>query len=422
MPTLASANRTGLTWKKEGDYPTNYGVVQGGNGTNLRMTGESLDFTTQTETSKEIRSDRQVSDLVLVGASASGGFNFELSSTEYDEFLQSTLQGAFVHYGTLGKSAAFTGALTFAATTITNAVAPTGNDAFTILKKGQWFKLNPLVGSPQAVKDYFNSRVFRVSTTVAPTATMITLDAATPINTTVATTAMAAGATISSSTLVNGVAMSSYSLELQYADIVQFALYLGMIPSKMSLSAAPGSIVTGSFDFMGKNSAISGVSQMGSANPSQTFTPINAVSGVFDVFEGSTLAALSATTFVKSFKIDIDNKLRGQTAVGVFGNAGIASGTLDIKGSLEVYFANATLYQKFISNQDSSIVLPLLDPSGNGYVIVVPRIKFGSCKITSGSLDTDVMASMDFTGILDVSTDAAMVSYQKSIAIFKVKA
>ena len=67
MP-LASTSLTQLRYIAEtvaGTTPTT------GNAINLRMTGESLDFGVQTETSKEIRSDRQTTDVIQVGASCS---------------------------------------------------------------------------------------------------------------------------------------------------------------------------------------------------------------------------------------------------------------------------------------------------------------------------------------------------------------
>lgn len=66
----------------------------------LRMTGESLKFNITTETSQEIRADRQVSDLIQTGADASGDINFELSAGTYDEFMAAALCNEWVDDGT----------------------------------------------------------------------------------------------------------------------------------------------------------------------------------------------------------------------------------------------------------------------------------------------------------------------------------
>jgi hypothetical protein len=89
--------------------------------------------------------------------------------------------------------------------------------------------------------------------------------------------------------------------------------------------------------------------------PRATARP-NAVRGVFDILEGG--SSITATTYIKSADITIDNSLRGQDAVGVLGNAGVAAGTIKASGKLEVYFADQTMYNKFLNNTETSLVDP----------------------------------------------------------------
>lgn len=415
MPILSASNRGQLGYKLEGVYPANFGVPQAGNGTNLGMLSETLDYTIKNESSKTIRSDRQVPDTVQVSATSQGGFNFEAQYREYDPFIQGAYQADFTEYGTQGLSAVLP-ALTFAALSITSAVATAGVDNFATLQRGQWFALIPVASSTQAVKDYFAGRAFKLSTTVAPTSTVLTLDASVPINLTLATAAMAAGAKLGSSYSANGNTMKSYTLEVGHADINQFRQYGGMIPSKMMVKLSVGAIVTGTFDFMGKNFNLNVLSGNGTPAQSQTFTPANATRGVFDIFENG--VSISATTYIKSGEFTIDNSLRIQDAVGVFGAAGIGAGTFKAMGKLEVYFANATIYNKLLSGASSSLTIPILDLSGNGYVYYFPRIKYTAAKVAVGGLDQDNMLSMDFEAILDnVPTSP---TYLKTACIYRV--
>lgn len=416
MPTLSSSSRTGLAYKLEGVYPTNFGVAPNGNGTFLAMTGESLSYDVKTESSKAIRTDRQTPDIVQVGASAQGGFNFEQQYKEYDPFLQGILQGDFSVYGTAGVSAAIA-TLTLASGSITAGAAPTGGDAFTTLKKGQWFSVIPAAGASAQVKAYLKGRAFRVSPTTAPTATVITLDPATPMDTVTAGASLS-GASISSAVATNGTTMKSYTIEVLHADINQYRVFSGLIPSKMDLKLSVGSIVTGSFEFMGKAGAMNGASGMGTPTDSLGYTPANATKGVFDILEGGT--SISATTFIKSADISIDNGLRAQEAIGVFGNAGVAAGTLKVTGKLEVYFADSTMYQKFLSGSASSIALPVLDVDGNGYIFVFPRVKYTAAKVNAGGQDQDNMLSMDWQALPDL--DPTSSTYNKSVAIYRVGA
>jgi hypothetical protein len=417
MPTLASSNRSQLGYKLEGTYPANFGVPQGGNGANLNMLSETLDYTVKNESSKTIRSDRQTSDIVQVSASSAGGFAFEAQYREYDPFVQAAVQNDYTVYGTNGVSAALS-SLTLAAGSITAATATAGVDSFATLAKGQWFALIPPAGAIQAIKDYFKGRAFKVSATVAPTTTVITLDAATPINTAIATTAMAAGAIVGSSRAYNGSLMKSYTLEVGHADVGQFRQYTGMVMSKMDIKLSVGAIVTGSFEFMGKSFNLLQATGQGTPTESLTFTPANATRGVFDIFEDG--ASISANTYIKSGEFSINNTLRMQDAIGVFGAAGIGAGTFKATGKLEVYFANAVIYQKLLSGVATSLTIPLLDVDGNGYVYHFPRIKYTAAKVAVGGLDQDNMLQMDFEAVLDpVATSA---TYLKTVAIYRVGA
>lgn len=104
MAQTASSNLARLLIAPE----VNFGVTPtSGNSKTLRFTGESLQFGITTETSQEIRADRQISDLIQTGAEASGDINFELSYGTYDDLIAAALgnlwTGNKVTNGTLAQ-------------------------------------------------------------------------------------------------------------------------------------------------------------------------------------------------------------------------------------------------------------------------------------------------------------------------------
>lgn len=419
MPTLSSSNRSQLAYKLEGaSYPTGFGVFPtAGNGTLLNMLSETFDYAVRTESSKVIRSDRQVPDIVQVSASAQGGFAFEHTYKEYDPFIQGVLQDDYTHFNTTGISGALPAISAMTSSSITFGSSTAGTGDTSTLQKGQWFVLTPPAGATQTVKDYFKSRPFRVVVGAGTLSnTVITLDPSTPLDTAIAGSTMAVGATICTSRVSNASTMKSYSFEVGHPDIGQYRRYSGMIVSKMDLKLSVGAIVTGSFDFMGKTFARAAATGMGTPTASQTFTPANAVRGVFDIIEGG--SSISATTYIRSGEFTIDNGLRGQEALGVFGNAGIAAGTMRITGKVEVYFADGTMYDKLLNGSASSLCIPVLDVDGNGYVYYFPRIKYSAAKVNAGGLDQDNMLSMDWQALPD--TTAGSPTLGKSVVIYRV--
>lgn len=384
---LASANRVAVRYIAESTFGT---TPVAGNPKNLRLTGESLSYGITSETSKEIRSDRQITDVVLTGASASGGINVELSYREYDTIFEAGFMGTWVEYGTAGLGAALSLTLDSAAGTLTAGVAPTGNDAFANLAVGQWFRLT-------APSDAADGAYLRVA---SRTSTVITVATATPIPG--SGSRAVANSVIASSRLTNGTTERFFTIEKEFQDVDQFFAFRGMEVSKLSFSFQSGAIVTGSFDFIGKDSVTDVDTTLpGTPVASQTYDVCNAVTGVGQIMEnGSPLTS----TFIKSLKFDLDNKLRGQTAIGTFGNVGIGSGTLELKGEMEVYLKDGTMYDKFVNNTASAVSWTVHDGAGNGYVLTFPKVKFNDAKVQAGGLDQDVMLNMPFTALMDATT------------------
>lgn len=421
--TLSSSNRSQLSYRLEGPYPQNFGVPQTGTSTNLAMLSETMDLTIKNDQSKAIRADRSVADLVQVGATSGGGFAYEAQYREYDPFILAALQcDTYTAYGTDGLSTASAGTLTVtSATVLTASVAATGADALTSMVAGQWITIIPS-GVSAVVAAYFARRPVRLAS--VPTSTVITLDAITPLDLTVvglaAGTVLPAGYQISSAVAMNSNVMKSYTIEVGHADISRYRQFTGQVVSKMDVKLAVGSIVNGSFEFMGKFMNLNTTANAptgASPTVSQTFTPANATKGVFDILEGG--QSISVSTFIKSGEFTIDNTLRIQDAIGVFGAAGIGAGTFNPTGKIEVYFADSVMYNKFLNGTASSLTIPLLDVNGNGYVYYFPRIKYSAAKVSVGGLDQDNMISLDWQGTPDQN---AGPTFGKAVVIYRVGA
>jgi hypothetical protein len=98
---------------------------------------------------------------------------------------------------------------------------------------------------------------------------------------------------------------------------------------------------------------------------------------------------------------DIDNKLRGRDAIGYLGNVDIGAGAVGITGNLSVYFANTNLYNKFLLSTRTSLSFRMFDPSGNGYVVTLPSVKFSAGDIKAGTKDADSMVDMTYEALMD---------------------
>jgi hypothetical protein len=400
MP-LASANRAALAYIAEVTPGTTPGA---GTAKNIRFTGESFSFDLSKETSKEIRADRQLPGATTVDAAASGGFNFEMQYREYDAFIAAALGGAYVVHGTDGVSA--TATITFATGTLTASVATSGSSIWTSLQQGQWFR----VIAPGNVAN--NGKFFRVHATTPPTTTVITLDPATPA----VAAASVANCIVQTSRLSNGTTQTAFSIERSMADVTQFMIYKGMQASKMNWKFAAGALSEGSFDFMGMGHARAAVTGLPSApGASQAFKIQNGVRGIGQLWDGT--GPLTGT-FIKSLDLSVDNNLRPQNALGTLGLVGIGMGDFRVTGSYEAYFADGSLYDKFLNDTSTAITVGTQDADGNGYIVTLPNALLMSAKVMAGSKNTDIMASITFEAFADDTN--AIAALRKTMFVDRV--
>jgi Phage tail tube protein len=378
MP-LGITNRVALRLKPEATF----GVTPStGNHYLLRLTGETLKYALQTTQSNEIRSDRMITDLPPVGAGAEGDINFEFSYGEFDSLLASALQGIWAASGTNGVT---TGTVTTTTTSLTVTGAGT---PFSTVVAGQWFRLANNVSTG-------NNGWWQA---VSATSTSINVASGLTASTTTGT------GLVQTARLTNGTSQSSFSIERNNADLTLFSNFRGMTPARLSLNLTPGQILTGSMSFTGKDAqATVGTTNMpGTSVASATNGVYNSVSNVFNVLEGG--AALT-NTYVRSLQVSVDNNLRGQTAIGTLGNIGIGAGQSVVTGTMELYFADATYFNKFVNNTASSLSVRVSSSStGIGYVLTFPNIKYSDGGTPTPGANQDVSLSLPFQALRDTTT------------------
>lgn len=374
-----------------------------GNGVNLRQTGMTAKAALSTVSSNEVRADRLSTGLTTTDMNLDGGFNFELSGKEYDPFLEGLLCSTYTHFGTNGLGAVFSMATT--ATTITASVATTGPSIFTSLANGSWIKVVPPAGATAAVKAYFADRWFKVAST---TSTVITLDPSTPITGVGIIGTSTAGYAISQSVVSNGSSLSrTFTLEYAMTDINQFLPFRGMRTNSMDLSLEVGSIITGSFGFLGQghDGMVGATTLPGSPVASQSLEVMNSVADVGAIYENGSSVLSGSSSFIKSVKLNVTNNLRGQKAIGVFGNAGVGLGQLAITGSLDIYVENANYYNKWLAGTKTNLALGMADAAGNGYLVELDKVQFKDGGLNLGGRNDDTMLSLPFEAFYDPTTN-----------------
>jgi hypothetical protein len=402
---IATSNFTILGY---GNY-TDVGTASEAKPTKLQelpMTGESLGYQTQSISSQNINSSRQILDTVQTGYDVSGGIQIEMAPKIYDKFLSAALwanwQAAPVNEVdeditiTAATRTIVTTSDLFAATPTTARICP-----------GQFFRISKSTNSTvtDATVGYYQV----ASVTNATTAIVKAVDGASPFAADVSGLADIKASMIrapkdgSSGQMVR----QCFLLEKLQSDLATplYTYFSKAYVNTLSLNAQSASLLTGSIDFMGELSGMSDESFCGDDvySAADPFNGFNAVSHVKSIivngidFMGGGTDAL----FVQGFDFQITNNLRGAKAIGHLGNVDTLAGQLGITGNMNVFFENSKMYDLFTSQEEFPLSFTLEDENGDGYVFSFPRVTISSDSMSAGGNDQDLIENMQWTAMFD---------------------
>jgi hypothetical protein len=346
----------------------------------MRFTGESLKHDKGTAQSAEIRSDRQIPDIVEVSAGASGDVNLELSYGAYDAFLEGALQDEWTDVSNQQT------------TTFDQATkAITGTGVGTDVVVGQWIRVrdsNDNDGWWEVTAASANSITVRESTLTDEVATVDVY--------------------IEGSFLRNSTIEKSFSMEKLFSDLTtgKYTNFTGMEVAQLALNIVADQMVTGTMSFLGKEGINADATIGAGVTAASTNDVLNATSNVGEIREGATPAVLS--TALQGVNFTINNNLRARRAIGNRTAIGIGQGRCVVTGNVNAYFEDGALYQKMIAHTASYLSVRLHDgdvstnpEAANSLFITFHRVKFTGGDPLAGAADQDVMANLSFQAVRD---------------------
>jgi hypothetical protein len=386
MPDFGTSNRVALrqvaesTWGETPATPTL---------TPIRFTSESLNYNADFITSEEIRADRMTSDTIQVSSSAAGDINGEWSYGSYDDLIEAAMYSDWVT----------TGSVQGADTTIAiDKTAGTPN-TYELTDSGNGFASNSwVVGQFIKVEGFATAGTFYAQITSIAAGTLGIF----PM-TDVATEAAGDSVTITPMNFVrNGTTKKSFTIQKAFTDLATPELwnFTGARISTWNLELATGSILNTTFGVMAKDAQMIETQFSGATvGSASTTTVLNAVDNIASiVFDGD---PGGSTFYFNSLSISLDNQLRGQEAVGNLGYVGVEAGRLALTGSIELYFENSALFDRFRAATTFALSFLAQDTAGNVYIVTIPRAKYTQMEIVAGGQDQDIFASAEFEGIID---------------------
>lgn len=376
---LAQSDRELLSFKPEATFGT---VASTGNHYGLRMNSEALKYNLVTAKSNEIRNGRGVGDLIVVDADAGGSVPAEFSFGEYDPLIAAALATAASQV--VGTNGAATGTATISATGLQySAGAP-----FSACESGQWIGIT---GATQTG----NNKLVQI-TGILGTGTGFTVASGTLTAETGSTGVVTQGARFK-----NGSTKLSFSAERRNQDLTyQYECFRGLVVNGWRQEYRAGAVIGQTFDVMGKDALpmSTGSALPGSRTASLTNAIMNAVSHISNIYEGGSLLT---GTYVRSATLTVGNNIEMLKAIGNLGPIDFRLGEFNAQLQMELYLADATLYNKFINNTATSFSFRMTDAAGNAYVVTLPNGDYSTGDRPNPGRNNSIILSLSMEALED---------------------
>jgi hypothetical protein len=205
--------------------------------------------------------------------------------------------------------------------------------------------------------------------------------------------------------IVGDITKQSFSMETGFTDVAKYFSHDGLRVGGFDFNVQTGEILNMSFSFKGRETAtepsgtVLGNTGTYTVLPATSTEPLNATSNVGTIYKDGTALDLA----VMNIKIQGDANLREQRAVGEKFPAGIGYGRFALKGTLEVYFEDFTMFNAFIEHDTVSLEFDVTDADEQTYWFKIPAMKVSADPISPPGIDKDVMEPMEFMAFRDSS-------------------
>ena len=348
----------------------------------LRYNSESLVSNVNDEDSPEIDSDRQIKDVIPLGASHGGDVPTSLSFGNLDDMLQSAFYSVWSDLD-VDKQMSVSGAGLY------TAAAGDFDDA--------------AVGDRVFVSGFADdvSNGWRSVTAVAGDGSTIT--APDPAGGNVVEN-NAAAARIQSQHIKNARTRRSFTVQKFFSAIVPavYHYYYGCVVQTLAMEFRAGASVTSTITVSSKSHESAGAAVF---NALAAAAPTNLIFSPADtkglsVVDSAGASVIGVNPIISGITVAINNNLREYQQLGDLAVGDIRPGRFGVEGTLEVYFQDRTLYDRFLAREEQAISWRTEEPnSSNRYYFDMPRVRVRNARVTAGGNDSDLIAQFDYRAL-----------------------
>ena len=397
---MADSNRVKISMAKE----TTFGTAEAGGGNayeEVRFISESLKQDLSLSQSEEIRAYRDIPALNLTDKAVSGSINQNLY---YDEGVVDSLMEAALGASAFSNSGAdqdvengsATAATTQSSRTYTIDMSSAGHPPVV----GEWLQISGFTADA--------SNGYHQVATVSGTSSFT-------VNKAIGADQSGVSATIRTMPeITNGTTLTSFTIQRDYTSLTnQAEVFTGCVVDGFSVDCTGQDTAKMSFDFVGVD-ASSDTNGVESIDTTMSTNPaMSTINGVQFCAEGSGAGSVADFDCL-GWSFNVSNGLRKRYTLGTLGPSSMALGDFTVTGTMQLYFATATLFDKFLDQTATALCFGISDESSgiqNGFVFDFPSVKFIDGQRVAGGRNQDIIADISWQALYNGSTHTMKIAH-----------
>jgi hypothetical protein len=343
---------------------------------NLRITSESLSGQKSRSRPDELSPQAQASAASTQSESAGGTISFAHSYRNGDDLLAALLNNDWTASLNIDGASGDVSAVAAG-----NQLTSTTSGKFTAVQVGQYVKIAGFIASAGASNGW--RRVL-----AKPDNQTLTLSTPALVNETPTGT----NAKIRGSMLRNSNLFQSLYVQKKFST-TQYLVYPGSQITAGQLQKQQGQFTTGSFTVVSAFEDKATVdASTGGVLPAPTGRVIDTVAG----FQKLQLNGVDIAAAAQTVSLNVTKEGSGADyCMGSSQAQGMRIGKLTVTGTVDIYFADFTLYDQFKSETMSLLSWREVDAAGASYVYSMPVAALMNPKITAGGPNRPVMATFE---------------------------
>ena len=374
---MSAANQVRLAYAKEATFGT-----LAANATSyktLRYNSETLGTTVNDEDSVEISTERNITSVIPLSATHGGDITTSLSYKNLDAMIESCLYSTFGNINSAGAAVTVSTAGVVAGTTVPNA------------EVGDWWYISGTGGTGW----------FRVTKVSSMKATEVTPSPGTAIS---AGVVNASTASIKNAKTRLGLSIEKFFASLDGTDSggKDFHYWKGAVVNTMSFEFRAGASIGATVGLTALAHSTASASEFTATLATAEDGIIYSPADVKNIGIGSGATSYAGSKpIITAVTLSVNNNIREGEQLGTLDVPALLEGNFGCEGTVEMYFRDSTMYDRFIGRNEQDLAWCVFDPNtpGEGYGFYMPRVRFRNARVQASGNDADLIAQFDYRAL-----------------------